>query len=109
MYEMADLQTRGITLTDAVLLRPAMYTMNGTFAEVVAFLVGYFSGAAKGNPSAPPVIEWSAFEYWLADRLNAQDGGHFRRIHDAHREDCERLRALSELYTRFTMEYERKR
>jgi L-fucose isomerase-like protein len=101
---MADVQTRGIPLTEAVLLRPAMYTMNGTFAEVVAFLEGYFSGMAHGNPNASPVVEWSDFEQWLVDRMKVDGAELFRKIEQAHSEDCERLRALADLFARFRAE-----
>ncbi len=101
---MADVQTRAVTLTEAVLLRPAMYTMNGTFAEVIAFLEGYYSGMAHGNPNAQPAVDWSEFEQWLADRMNVDSAELFRQIEQCHGENCERIRALADLYARFQTE-----
>jgi len=101
---MADVQTRAVTLTEAVLLRPAMYTMNGTFAEVIAFLEGYYSGMAQVNPNAQLVVEWSDFEQWLADRLNVESTEPFRRIEQTHDEDCERMKALADCYAHFRAE-----
>ena len=63
---MIDVQVKPVSFSEAVLLRPMMYTLNGGFAEVIAFLEGYYSGAAKGNPYAPFVMEWEAFRGWLA-------------------------------------------
>lgn len=58
-----------LTFLEAVLINPAMYTMNGTFEEAIAFLEGYFSGIARSNPYVAPVVEWSAFRIWLAEKL----------------------------------------
>src|SRR5687768_1547816 len=58
-----------VTFAQAVLLRPTMYTMGGSFEEVIAFLTGYFSGAAQGGPHAPDVVQWSYFRAWLAEQL----------------------------------------
>ena len=63
---MINIQAKPVSFSEAVLLRPMMYTLNGSFAEVIAFLEGYHSGAAKGNPYAPLVMEWEAFRGWLA-------------------------------------------
>ena|SRR5437868_274954 len=101
---MADVQTRGVTLTEAVLLRPAMYTMNGTYAEVIAFLEGYYSGMAHGNPNAQPAVDWSDFEAWLADRLEVDSTEAFRRIEQSYDDNCERIKALADWYARFQTE-----
>ena len=101
---MADVQTRPVTLTEAVLLRPTMYTMNCTFGEVVCFLEGYYSGIAKTKCDAPPVIEWNDFEDWLADRLCVDSNSSFKAIYLMHHEDCERLKTFADLYARFQAE-----
>ena len=101
---MADVQTRGITLTEAVIRRPGMYTVNGSFAEVLCFLEGYYSGVAKGNYSAPPVVEWSDFRHWLAQRFGVTSTESFRLIQKSHDDDCERLKELSDLYILFQTE-----
>ena len=101
---MADVQTRSITFTEAVLLRPAMYTLNGTYAEVISFLEGYYSGMARGKPDVPPAVEWSDFENWLADCLGVGVMDSFRHIERSHTDDCERLKALANWYARFQSE-----
>jgi hypothetical protein len=101
---MADVQTRGITFTEAVLRRPSMYTVNGTFAEVACFLEGYYSGTAKANYDVPPVVEWSAFRRWLADRFGVDSSVSFKSIQQSYNDDCERLKALADWYARFQSE-----
>jgi len=42
-----------VTLSDvvrAICQRPRVYTMHGTFGEVLAFLEGYTTGALLGSP-----------------------------------------------------------
>src|ERR1051326_2819062 len=96
--KMADVQTRGITFTEAVLRRPTMYTLTGSFAEVACFLEGYYSGLAKANYDAPPVVEWSAFLRWLAKRLGVDSALALKRIHESYEDDCERMRAFADWY-----------
>jgi hypothetical protein len=101
---MADVQTRAITFTEAVLRRPAMYTLNGSFAEVACFLEGYYSGMAKASFDVPPVVEWSAFLRWLAKMLGVDSATSLKCIYDSYDDDCERFRALSDWYGRFQAE-----
>jgi hypothetical protein len=54
-------EPKRMSLPMAVFLRPKMYTIGGTFEEVVAFLEGYYSGMAKANPNCPPVPIWGDF------------------------------------------------
>ena len=54
-----------------IVARPRMYTISGSFDEVISFLNGYFSGLAKSDPYAKPVAEWAHFEEWLARRSDA--------------------------------------
>ena len=81
-----------------------MYTLNGTFAEVVSFLEGYYSGMAKANYDVPPVIEWSAFLRWLAKRLGVDSAVSLKCIHESYDDDCDRIRALADWYARFQTE-----
>jgi hypothetical protein len=67
---MAALPIQPVTFSEAVLLRPEMYTPGGTFVEAIAFLEGYYSGMAKTNPYAAPVVEWEDFRRWLANQLS---------------------------------------
>lgn len=54
---------------ESVLIRPKMYTISGTYGEVVAFLEGYYSGLAKNNPDSPEVVQWSIYRDWLSQEL----------------------------------------
>jgi hypothetical protein len=81
-----------------------MYTLNGSCAEVACFLEGYYSGMAKTNYDAPPVVEWSAFLRWLAKWLGVDSAVALKRIHDSHDDDCERIKAFADLYARFQAE-----
>lgn len=56
-------------LIEAVLARPSMYTVSGTYGEVVSFLEGYYSGLAKHSPEVIPVVNWSEFRQWLVIKL----------------------------------------
>ena len=52
-----------------------MYTIEGSYPEVIAFLQGYFSGVAKTRPDWEPVIEWSEFQEWVACKLGVARTG----------------------------------
>ncbi len=56
-------------LIEAVLRRPKMYTILGSYPEVVSFLEGYYSGFAKHSLEAQHVLTWSLFRRWLAIKL----------------------------------------
>ena len=66
---MTENNSPSVSFTEAVLLRPKMYTLDGTFNEVVAFLEGYYSGLAKGNPYIPSVRQWVSFHDWFTKQL----------------------------------------
>ena len=55
-------------IVDAFCKRPAMYTMNGTFAEIVAFLDGYATGAEVNEDLYH--YRWNAFLKWLAIKFD---------------------------------------
>jgi len=67
---MATYQVKTLSFPEAVILRPKMYTSGGTFEETLAFLDGYYSGMAKMDPDASPVVEWAGFQEWLARKLD---------------------------------------
>ena len=56
-------------ITEAVLTRPKMYTVSGTYLEVVSYLEGYYSGLAKHPLGAQHASTWSLFRQWLAVKL----------------------------------------
>ena len=102
---MTDVQMRLVTFTEAVLLRPAMYTVNGTFGEAVSFLEGYYSGWPRGSGDLPPgVAEWSTFRSWLAAHLGVDGTYVFEQIQQSYDDDCQRLSALIGLFARYLAE-----
>jgi len=50
-----------------------MYTLNGSLAEVICFLTGFYIGVTTHVPSAPGprkvVDEWNGFSAWVLSRL----------------------------------------
>ena len=68
-----------MTFTDvltAICARPRMYTMNGSFPEVLAHLEGYTNGAKlgfKGRSSS----YFHAFADWVAGEMGAPKQPHF--------------------------------
>lgn len=81
-----------------------MYTMNGTFEETIAFLEGYFSGAAKSNPYVPPVVEWSAFRAWLAEQLGTDSSVEFQALRNACVDNKTALRKMRDYVAQFRSE-----
>jgi hypothetical protein len=92
---------RALTFTESVLARPAMYTLGGTFEEVVAFLEGYYSGIARGNPYADPVQEWLAFQDWLADEVGLSQPRPLREYRTLHPSSNAALLDLARRYAYF--------
>ena len=86
-------------MIEAVLARPKMYTLSGTFGEVVAFLEGYFSGMAKAKEAFPGKYDWTCFLDWLAIGL----GSNQKPIVDTFRDRWadESLERLKEHYLEF--------
>jgi hypothetical protein len=93
-----------VTFVEAVLLRPRMYTLGGTFEEAVAFLEGYFSGMAKGNPSAAPVLQWASFRNWLSESMGVPSSEIFSRFRELHEDSHAALEKMLEWLSRFEKE-----
>ena len=70
--------------TEAVVIRPKMYTLLGSYPEVIAFLEGYYSGLSKGRSNAVIVENWYAFRQWLAEKLDASISDEFKVLVDKH-------------------------
>jgi len=51
-------------IVDAVCTRPRLYTINGTFEEVVCFLDGFGLGSNLDNKQTHSI--WTEFGLWLA-------------------------------------------
>lgn len=60
---------RDVSFIEAVFRRPKMYTIDGSFEEMVAFLEGYFSGLAKSQ-SPLRLNAWGEFQVWLSAKYN---------------------------------------
>ena len=73
---MAD-NSETISVVETILLRPKMYTLSGTFGEVVAFLEGYYSGMTQSSANAASAPDWEAFRAWLAERSGIEATGGF--------------------------------
>ncbi|HRW06410.1 MAG TPA: hypothetical protein P5121_15005 [Caldilineaceae bacterium] len=87
--------------TKAVLSRPKMYTMNGSFGEVVAFLQGYYSGLAKSPEGLDYTTKyWSSFEYWLAHQIGGTEKTTAFRVLLNHYQD-DALEELRRYYLKF--------
>ncbi len=84
----------------SVLLRPEMYTLHGDFGEVVAFLNGYYSGAAINHMDDPAVRVWDEFLFFLRERL---DDTNTEVMHELqNRYGSEALKELEKAYYTFT-------
>ena len=75
------------TFIETVLLRPNMYTINGTYGEVIAFLKGYISGIAKVDSNNDIVMEWYGFTKWLSDQLNVDSADVFSTFFNRYMDD----------------------
>lgn len=101
---MSNKQVKNATFSEAVLLRPKMYTLGGTFEEAIAFLEGYYSGMAKANPCAAPVAEWVSFQHWLSDKLNVPSSEIFARVREMHSDSLTSSRKMAEWLSKFQEE-----
>ena len=76
---------------------PRMYTMNGSFAEVVAFLEGYTIADAKDSRR-----DWHGFSRWLTAKMGYPDNVvapvYLRRTY---RDDAEALKELDRLFREY--------
>jgi|688.fasta_scaffold1098354_1 hypothetical protein len=83
----------------SVLQRPMMYTVNGAYGEVVAFLTGYYSGAALGHPHEPSVRIWGDFSLFVRNSLQISGSNVFGTFQDIH--GVVSLEALKAKYEEF--------
>ena len=84
---MKNAEATNFSFIEAVLLRPQMYTTSGTYAETIAFLEGYFSGLAKGDPYAVPVAEWTSFRSRLSQELQTSSDEAFGKFRELYTDD----------------------
>ncbi len=90
----------------SVLVRPAMYTITGSLAEVFCFLHGFFDGQTR-HARDQRVLEqayrqWFGFLVWLQPRLGQlpSDGWHeiYSALHQQYPSDDEALGYLQTAY-----------
>lgn len=93
-------QVSSLGFLKSVLARPSMYTMGGTFEEVIAFLEGFHGGLAKGGPYAEAVAEWASFQEWLADEIGSRPSDVFREFREI-RDRGDPIRALESYLDRY--------
>jgi len=91
-------------MISAVLTRPQMYTLHGTFGEVVAFLEGYYSGAAIFRMNEPAVLVWGEFSRFLSATYNFRSG--FVMDEFLNKFGADALNELKEAYDKFISTYE---
>ncbi len=68
----------------SVLQRPEMYTLTGSYEEVVSFLRGYYSGIALDHRGDPDAAIWHDFTECIRQLLNVPTSRvfeEFRQIH----------------------------
>ena len=75
----------------AVLMRPMMYTAQGSFFEVLAFLQGYHAGHHL------PKASWHSFPVWLQEHF----GFTLTQLREGHDDDPAAIRQLLKLYNEF--------
>jgi hypothetical protein len=97
-----------VNLLEAVLIRPKMYTLGGTFEEVVAFLEGYYSGMSKGNLYAIPVLEWASFRTWLSEKVASNTSEVFARFRDLHADGPAALEGMRNCLSDFREEMKKR-
>ncbi|MBK7706071.1 MAG: hypothetical protein IPN69_18695 [Acidobacteria bacterium] len=89
-----------IEIVEAVCRRPRMYTVNGTFEEVVCFLDGFGLGSDLATGQTHSI--WTNFGKWLANTRGIANGPIMMSEFRGWYENDER--ALAELI-RFYQEY----
>ena len=98
LYTAADLQV--VTLVAAVCRAPKIYTLGGTFPEVVAFLEGFYAALEWRRAAPDESAEWKGFCEWLSERL--QRGPRERYFEALRRAYPEDAAAREQLATRWS-------
>lgn len=109
-----DLYTQNETvssLIEAVCVRPAMYTMDGTWEESIAFIQGFLSGMAAHNVSEgalKQVAQWNHFCQWACAKFDTSGDWYAlgRAIRLVHSEDNSAFAQLAALCLEYKHENE---
>jgi len=72
-----DTGLRVLNLVAGVCQHPRWYTLNGTFAEAVAFLHGCYFAQPKppGQEAGARLADWDGFCAWLTEKFQASPPG----------------------------------
>ena len=92
------------TFVGSVLFRPKMYTLDGTFEEVISFLNGYYSGLAKCRVGMLSDDDWTPFRYWLVEKLDC-DSEPFVKLRQMCSRAEEKLDTLKKHYIEFKIAF----
>jgi hypothetical protein len=71
----------------SILSDPGMYTLSGTFEEVVCYLEAWYYALTRASIDAPDGYVWRNFQQWLAEELRVSRSDVFRHIRDTMPED----------------------
>jgi len=87
-------------LIEAVFARPEMYTITGSYGEVVSFLNGYYSGIAKDSSMQRETM-WTSFCIWLNKKFDVSRTTQFQCLYEQYKDDS--LEVLIRFYHEFKL------
>lgn len=88
-------------VVDALCKYPQMYTMNGTFGEVLAFLDGYAKGKKIGKV-AYSCTYFHPFKVWLATKMGyAEDANVWESFISNYLDEATALRGFARLFREY--------
>jgi hypothetical protein len=91
----SELDIRIIDLFEAVMERPYLYTLKGTYLEAIAFLEGYEAGFLKLNSSDESYLylqqirPYQHFKMWISDKFALDSKDALKIIYDQHKNATE--------------------
>jgi hypothetical protein len=100
LYTAADLHV--VTLVAAACRYPRIYTLDGTFQEVVAFLEGFYAALEWRRAAPDEVAEWKSVCEWLSGKLQrGPSERYFEALRRAYPEDGAALAQLATLWSEY--------
>ena len=88
---------------EAVLHRPKMDTLTGSYFEVIAFLEGYYSGLVKSTNEMNESAKWSYFKQWLTKELDASTENPFGLLYG--KDQTNIFNSLISFYQQFKIDF----
>jgi hypothetical protein len=106
-YSENDLER--VNFAQAVLHRPNVYTLYGSFGEVIAFLNGWYGGIfhhrrLPENISNTLDAEWYGFCQWLSSRSTGERPRFWEDYREAFGSDEEAIEDMKRLYEEYLAE-----